>query len=668
MFRLRTLTGVFAASVTAAGLTVVGTGTQALAGPAPAYTTITGTAVPFTSHTKVVGTVAGSTKLTIQVWLKPDVTAAQQYAAAVSTPGSAQYHHYLSPDGYAARYGASASQASQVESWLRGAGFSGVKAGALGSYVRATAPASTIESALHTTLNLYQTSAQVNADGYALRANSGAVSVPSTVSKSVLGVTGLDNVAPILPMDRPSTKTEKEQASGSTVKGAAASPAVSSSDPPCSEYYGQNIATGKPEQFGTTSFPSEVCGYSASQLRAAYGANNTNTGKGQTIALVELGLTQDMFLTLQDYASANGLPAPSAQRYEELSLGQGSACGDPFDGEEQLDVESAYDMAPGASQLVVGGDSCNEGDQGLQGLFDADLAVIDGTNNHPLASIASNSWEGGTEGQAPALTGIEHDYLVQAAAEGVGMYFSSGDGSGVETPSSDPDAIAVGGTTLGIGQTNNRLFETGWSTDIAALDGTTWEDFGEQGAAGGGPSLLWAQPGYQKGVVPASLATAPGNRGGKVRSVPDISADADPFTGMAVGLLTFPPDGSAPTYGETDIGGTSLAAPLVAGVVTAAQQGQAKPFGLVDQALYKLAGTSAVHDALPITAKSPTADKGVWCGADACGLEALTTFDDQSLDMFGYTGQVTLKGYDNMSGIGTPAGQSFITALRNQEK
>ena len=106
----------------------------------------------------------------------------------------------------------------------------------------------------------------------------------------------------------------------------------------------------------------------------------------------------------------------------------------------------------------------------------------------------------------PALTNIEHSYLVQAASEGVGMYFSSGDGSGVEAPSSDPDAIAVGGTTLGIGKTSNRLFETGWSTVIALLDGTTWEDLGEQGAAGGGPSLLWAQPGYQKGVVPASLA------------------------------------------------------------------------------------------------------------------------------------------------------------------
>ena len=56
-------------------------------------------------------------------------------------------------------------------------------------------------------------------------------------------------------------------------------------------------------------------------------------------------------------------------------------------------------MAPGANQLVVGGDSCDNGDFGLQGLFDADIAVIDGAAGHPLATIASNSWESGAQGQ-----------------------------------------------------------------------------------------------------------------------------------------------------------------------------------------------------------------------------------------------------------------------------
>ena len=256
---------------------------------------------------------------------------------------------------------------------------------------------------------------------------------------------------------------------------------------------------------------------------------------------------------------------------------------------------------------------------------------------------------------------------MQAAAEGVGMYFSSGDGSGVETPSSDTFATAVGGTTLGLGKTSNRLFETGWSTGISVLQHNQWTFQGEQGAAGGGPSVLWKQPAYQQGVVPASLSRAPGNRGGAVRVVPDISADADPFTGFAVGLLTFS-SGSPPTFAESDIGGTSLSSPTVAGMVIAAQQGQSGPFGFINPAIYKLAGTSAVFDALPLTSSSPALFRGTSCDAAACGAEALTTFDDQSPTMAGYTGQVALKGYDNMSGIGTPHGQKFITALRNLEK
>jgi hypothetical protein len=41
--------------------------------------------------------------------------------------------------------------------------------------------------------------------------------------------------------------------------------------------------------------------------------------------------------------------------------------------------------------------------------------------------------------------------------------------------------------------------------------------------------------------------------------------------------------------------------------------------------------------------------------------------DDQNRAMRGYTGQVTVKGYDNMTGVGTPNGQQFISALRQQE-
>ena len=162
------------------------------------------------------------------------------------------------------------------------------------------------------------------------------------------------------------------------------------------------------------------------------------------------------------------------------------------------------------------------------------------------------------------------------------MLFSAGDGSGVLTPSSDPYATAVGGTTLGIGRNDPRLFETGWSTGLSFDSNNKWIPQGEAYASGGGPSLLWPQPGYQRGVVPNSLAKAPGNRAGLVRAVPDISADADPSTGMGVGLLSFNTKGDVNGYFEQSVGGTSLAAPLVAGMVADAEQYQ-RPFGFLNR-------------------------------------------------------------------------------------
>jgi subtilase family serine protease len=655
----RSTTKLFAVAgltVAMVALTLVGVSAPAGAVPASAYTSLAGSVAPFTARTAAVGDVSGTVELSIEAWLRPDMAAASSFANAVSTPGNSLYHQYLRPDRYTAQFAASQTQVRAVESWLRSEGFTDVHADSQRAYVRATAPVSTVDSAFKTQMKFYRSSKAVNAGAYALRANDRPISVPRRLESIVLGVTGLDNAAPTSTLDRDNSTPAHSTAGEES--GAGSSTA-------CSGYYGQNETRGLPEQFGTRTFPTEVCGYSATQIRAAYGANTVNTGQGVTVALVELGLAPDMFLTLQDYAAANDMPAPSSQRYSELSLGEGTACGDDFYIEEQLDVEASYDMAPGANQLVVGGDSCNDGDFGLEGLFNADQAILDGAgpSDAPLATIASNSWESGDELQPTSVTVIEHAFLVRAAAEGVGMYFSAGDGSGVEAPSSDPFAIAVGGTTLGIGSTNNRLFETGWSTAVSDVFDSAWSLLGEQGASGGGPSLLWKEPSYQKGVVPAAMSKAPGNRGA-VRSAPDISADADPYTGLAVGILHI--SKLDIKYHQIDVGGTSEASPLVAGMVAAAQQGQTSPFGFLNPVFYKLVSTSAVNDALPLTNSTPALYRGTTCRARTCGLRILTTFDDQSFDMAGYTGQVTVAGYDNMTGIGTPNGQLFIDALRTR--
>ena len=76
------------------------------------------------------------------------------------------------------------------------------------------------------------------------------------------------------------------------------------------------------------------------------------------------------------------------------------------------------------------------------------------------------------------------------------MLFSAGDCSGVFTPSSDPYATSVGGTTLGIGRdrpaaVRDRLVHRRLGRPATG----TWIPQGEAFASGGGPSLLWAQPG-----------------------------------------------------------------------------------------------------------------------------------------------------------------------------
>jgi subtilase family serine protease len=511
-----------------------------------------------------------------------------------------------------------------VESWLHRRGFTAIHTDAQRNYVRATGTVSAIDTAFRIQLENYRASAGVNAGPYQLHANNRAVSLPRSLSKYVLGVTGLDNAAPKLPL-MPLPRH---------ARGAAGQKTAS-----CSQYYGQHQISGLPRQFGRTSFPTQLCGYSPAQLRAVYGMNTANDGRGQTVSLVELGLTPDMFLTLQDYARYEHFTPPSAHRYAELSLGQ-DTCGDPFNVEEQLDVETSYDMAPAANQLVVGGDSCDNGDFGNQGLFDADLTVIDGLpgSNHPLASISSNSWGPGNDTQPAILTNIMHAYLVRAAAQGVGMYFASGDASGVETPD-DPYSILVGGTSLAIGQHNQRLFETGWSSGRSVIKNGSWVIKREDGATSGGPSLIWAQPSFQRGVVPKALAKAPGDRPGLVRSEPDIAADADPFTGFTTGLLSFP-KGKPPVFFTEPIGGTSMASPLVAGMITDAQQGQHTAFGFTSPVLYQLIGTPAIRDILPSTPATPGLLRGVVCSAQFCRTPSLITFDDQNPAMPGYTGQV----------------------------
>ncbi|MEV8548115.1 protease pro-enzyme activation domain-containing protein [Streptomyces sp. NPDC051572] len=598
-----------------------------------------------------VGSAPASQRLTVQVWLRPDVTRAAASADAVATPGSPDFHRYLSPDAYTARFGPSAAQAGAVAAWLTGRGLTGVQVDASRDYVSAKGPVSAVESAFQVRIGRYR--ARDVASGPAGRSavftsNDSEVSVPAPLASLVLGVTGLSSAA----------ATSRSTTTPTSQSRAAAKTAT------CSRYWAQHAHALHPAYKGLTRVSLPACGYSAAQLRAAYGATWRDTGRGQTVALTESAPPTAMFRTLTAYARSNHLPLPKRFQFRQVQAGAcqaSSALADraaqssTVDVEAEMDSEAVYAMAPDANQVMVVGDGCDED----QAFLNAASAVLTGDGHHPLASIVSNSWQIPLGVVSPWIV---HAIDVRAAAEGVGMYFASGDTPGLTVTDSDPYAVAVGGTTLGIGAAKNRVFETGWSDDFGSLDGGKWTDLGVSGG-GGGVSDVYRQPSYQKGVVPASMARVKvAHKTVLGRTVPDIAADADPDTGILTGYTDTDSHGNPGRYRTVSSAGTSLATPLVAGLVADAQQGQKSPYGFINPLLYRLARTHAFHDALPIRTSTPQQNRAAYIAPDdASSSASVDVFDAQKRSD---TEQVTAKGYDTMTGIGTPNGAAFIAALR----
>jgi hypothetical protein len=610
---------------------VPGVASAAVNASASTTALVPGPADPAVHGGASVGAVPASQRLTVQVWLEPHLAAAATFADAVATPGSAEFHHYLSPDAYTARFGSAVAQATAVADWLTARGMTQVRADRGRDYVSATGPASAVESAFQVRINKYRVTSP-NGRPMVIQANDRAVSMPASLLADVAGITGLDSAPPLTSQTRTRAKT-----------------------PSCSHYWAQYSRTFHPAYQKLAKGALPVCGYSASQIRAAYGVTMSSAGKGQTVALIEDEAPIAMARTLTEYAKSNHLPAPAPGQFRQVRAVGKSTCGGssqdaaqlPYSDEAQMDSEAVYAMAPGASQLMVIGEGCDEN----QALLDAALSVLAGNGGHPSASIESNSWQIPL-GEVPAQT--VHAIDLRAAAEGVGMYFAAGDTPGLTATDADPYVTAVGGTTLGIGAKDNRVFETGWSDDYVYMDNGKWSDAGISGGTGGGTSLVYGQPAYQKGIVPASMSSV---RAGKKtvtdRTVPDIAADADSDSGILTGYIASGTDSHPGPYRTEENAGTSLACPLIAGLVADAQQGQKSAFGFVNPLIYHLARTPAFHDILSVTTAMPQQDRAAYTPASGTTSAGLDVFDSRER---AYTDQVTAKGYDTMTGIGTPNG------------
>ena len=140
------------------------------------------------------------------------------------------------------------------------------------------------------------------------------------------------------------------------------------------------------------------------------------------------------------------------------------------------------------------------------------------------------------------------------ASAGDNGYLDWDSGAGaVEFPAASPHVVAVGGTRLKLGPGSIWEGETVWNGD---------------GAGGGGCSTIFPAPSWQLSLPDWSSVGC-----STARAVADVSADADPYTGVAVSDSTSPECETSYTEGKTKhvlhwctLGGTSLASPLIASV------------------------------------------------------------------------------------------------------
>ncbi|HEY0934230.1 MAG TPA: protease pro-enzyme activation domain-containing protein [Trebonia sp.] len=188
-----------AAIAAVAGCAVVVAAGTGLAAPgaarAAAMAVLPGSVAPAATAGTAVGAVPAGQQETVQVWLTPGAADAAAFATAVSTPGNASFHHYLSPNAYTARFGSSAARAAAVTRWLSGAGLTQVHADSGRDYVSASGTAARIQSAFSVKISQYRVTG-TNGKTAVVQSNDRAVSVPAALAPDVLAVTGLNSAPP----------------------------------------------------------------------------------------------------------------------------------------------------------------------------------------------------------------------------------------------------------------------------------------------------------------------------------------------------------------------------------------------------------------------------------------------------------------------------------------
>ena len=589
-----------------------------------------GAGVPYpTRHTPaavdrgpVAGAAAQATR-TVTLSLKlSDPAAAEAALQALYDPANAQFHHFLTPDQFKARFAPSDAAVAKVTATLAKYGLTVTRASS--TTLHASGTAAQLQRAFATSLHTYEVAAHDQHAGYAYSGPVRPATIPSEAAGLVHGVFGLS--------DKPAFKPHVHQAASAIRAGVRALP-----DPKQAP-----LSTNAPGEYTVTDFAQH---YNVSPLY-----KKGISGKGRTLGIATLA----SFTPSDAYAywSAIGLHVhPDRITVVDVDGGPGAPSDASGSDETTLDVEQSGGLAPGANIIVYQAPNTN------QGFIDLFATAIDAN----LADSISTSWgnwewfnnlenapvvdpvSGATVSSLQAL----HSLFVQAALQGQSLFAAAGDagaydanGGGqtppayslvlsVDSPASDPAITAAGGTTLPTNQ-QLTLANGGPSFPIVVTHEQVWSwDYLEPlcvylqqspidcgifpVGGGGGVSVEFHTPWYQGPGLPGVERSEPGQSFIEYlpaptvdyydlpahfagRNVPDISANADPFTGYQV-YYTSDKTG----FGiATGYGGTSFVSPELNGVAVLIDEYVHGRVGLLNGPLYNLARGTGYHGEHPI--------------------------------------------------------------------
>jgi subtilase family serine protease len=464
--------------------------------------------------------------------------------AAIEDPKSPEYHHYLTPQEYAKRFGPPAAALATVEGSLRGAGFTVTLPSAGGSLLGAQGTVGQAEAFFAVQLSDYRT-----ASGAVYYAPDAAPRLPDDWKGAALNVLGLNNRPALHPAG------------------------VLRMTPPAQQ--------PPPRLLDPTALQRA---YSIAPLRLA-GLN----GDGQTIALPEIDTFKQF--DIDYYDRTYGISAPPI---EVVKVGGGADKAQQVS-ETTLDLEIIHAIAPRAKIIVY------EGPADYSSLADTFNRIVT-DNRAKVMSVSLGGcepaiWESADLGRNYFTT--LNNIFSQAAAQGMSVFVASGDDGAytchrndpndntvsASLPATNPFVTAVGGTALLVNDNGSYYGEAGWEGPLAG-SGT-----------GGGLSVGYRRPDWQ---------TGPGVTGNQysngMRQVPDIAASADPLTGYRIYDST-----GGGCSGEdcwVAIGGTSASTPLWASLITLANQRATSAgkstLGFINPALYKMGSSAtlkaAFHD------------------------------------------------------------------------